>query len=91
MFIEWLATVMGVLMSLGHFPQAYRVFKNRSAKDISLIAYTIFALGGLTWFVYGIQTDNRTIMISYAPGVIGAWLVLGLALAYRGKNLDPRD
>jgi uncharacterized protein with PQ loop repeat len=40
MFIEilnFLTAIVGVLMSLGYFPQAYKIYKNKSSKDVSLI------------------------------------------------------
>lgn len=84
-FLELAATVMGIAMSVGHFPQAYTMVKNKSGKNVSLITYGIFALGSQTWFVYGLVSHTLPITLSYAPGVVGSWLVLGLKLWYTNR------
>lgn len=85
-FIKVIATIMGVVMSLGYFPQAYKVYKNKSSKDISLVAFIIFGLGTLTWFIYGLTIKDFPIIIGFVFGVIGSWLVLILSLIYRNRK-----
>jgi len=85
MILEILASIMGILMSLGYYPQAYKILKNKSAKDISLISYTLFAVGTLTWFIYGLSINSMPIILSFVLGVIGSWLVLILTIIYH-KN-----
>jgi MtN3 and saliva related transmembrane protein len=76
-------SVMGVLMSLGHFPQAYKIYKNRSAKDISIVTYSIFTLGAVVWLAYSVVLQEWPIIASFIVGVIGAGSVLALAIRYR--------
>lgn len=86
MILELLASIMGILMSLGYYPQAYKIIKNKSSKNISLISYTLFSLGTLTWFIYGLSINSLPIIISFSLGVIGSWLVLILSIIYRKKK-----
>jgi MtN3 and saliva related transmembrane protein len=81
-----IVTILGILMSLGHFPQAYKIFKNRSSKDVSLITYSIFTIGSYIWLVYGILIKEIPVIISFSIAVIGTTLVLILALKYKKKN-----
>jgi MtN3 and saliva related transmembrane protein len=83
--LELLTTFFGVLMSLGHFPQAYIMIKNKSGANVSLITYVIFAVGTTIWFFYGITIKNIPIITGYGPGVIGSWLVVFLK-KYFEKN-----
>lgn len=85
-FIKVFASIMGIIMSLGYFSQAYRVYKNKSSKDISIIAFIIFSIGTLTWLIYGIVSRDIPIMLGFVLGVIGSWLVLILSLIYRKKK-----
>ena len=85
-FIIVFATIMGVIMSLGYFPQAYKVYKNKSSKDISILAFIIFSLGTLTWFIYGLVFRDIPIILGFVLGVIGSWLVLILSLIYKKKR-----
>jgi len=81
--IKAAATIMGIVMSFGYYPQAYRIWKTKSATDISLSSYVIFVIGTTTWFCYGAYLGDRIIMASFILGVIGSWLVLLLTLKYR--------
>lgn len=86
MIFEIIVTIVGVLMSLGYFPQAYKIFKSRSAHNVSMTSYCIFALGTTIWVVYGIIISSWVIILSFLPGVIGSWLVLILMGVYRKKK-----
>ena len=81
--ISILATIMGVVMSLGYYPQAYKIWRRKSADDISITSYIIFFSGTSTWLVYGIITGDYPIIISFVLGVIGSFTVLLLAIRYR--------
>lgn len=84
-YIAALASVMGVVLSLGYYFQAYSIITKRSATGVSLVSYLIFALGTLTWLVYGIALRDFSIITGFFFGVIGSWLVLILMLIYRKK------
>jgi MtN3 and saliva related transmembrane protein len=77
------ATIVGMMMSIGHFPQAYKIWKRKSAKDISLITASIFAVGDWIWLAYGISIMAWPVIISFSIGVVAASSVLILALKYR--------
>ncbi len=79
-------TIMGIAMSLAYYLQAYTIWKNKSAQNVSIPAYIIFSLGTLTWFIYGILLRDRAIILSFVFGVIGAWTVLVLTSIYRNKR-----
>lgn len=86
MIISYLATIMGVVISWGYYFQAYNIIKNKSAKNVSLASYVIFALGTLTWLAYGLYLMDWTIIIGFIFGVIGSWLVLVLMFLYRDNQ-----
>lgn len=76
---------MGTVMSLGYFPQAYKIWKNKSAKDISIPSFIIFSVGTLTWLVYGILIHDITIILGFVIGVVGSWSILFLSFLYKNK------
>lgn len=78
-----IVTVFGVLMSIAHFPQAMKIIKRKSAKDISIITYSIFTVGAYVWAIYGILINEWPIIITYATACVGTTLVLLLILKYR--------
>ena len=70
-------------MSIGHFPQAYKIYKNKSSKDVSLVTYSIFTAGCYIWLIYGIATNIWPVVLSFGVGVVGTTSVLFLILRYR--------
>lgn len=78
-----ITAIAGAAMSLGYYPQAYKIWKLKSSREISLAQYTIFGLGTTIWFVYGLLVNDLVIMAGFGIGVIGSWLVLLLSLRYR--------
>ncbi|MDE2019032.1 MAG: hypothetical protein KGJ13_01645 [Patescibacteria group bacterium] len=86
MIITALATITGILMSLGYYPQAWKIYKTRSAADISIPSFVIFSFGTASWFCYGVYLRDWTIMSSFGLGVIGSWTILFLSLAYKNKE-----
>jgi MtN3 and saliva related transmembrane protein len=85
--IQIIVTGMGVLMSVGYYPQAYKIWKTKSVKDISLYTYSIFSVGTLVWTIYGFYLGDLPIVFSFIIGVVGSWLVLGLTLYYRRNKM----
>lgn len=82
---EIFVTLVGVLMSLGYYPQIYKILKTKSAKDVSLISYIIFSFGTTTWFIYGVVKKDPIIFFGFIFGVIGSILVLFLKIFYKNK------
>lgn len=80
------ATLLGVLMSVGYFPQAYIIWRNKSARGVSLLSFSIFSVGTTVWTLYGISIKDKAIIASFVIGMIGSWTVLLLALKYRNEK-----
>jgi len=78
-------TIMGIVMSLGYFPQAYKIWKNKSSATISIPSFIIFSIGTFTWFIYGIIIGDFPIITVFGLGVIGSWLILFLSIFYRNR------
>jgi len=84
-FFQILTTVVGIMMSVGYFPQAYKIYKTKSADNISLVAFIVFALGTLLWTLYGFFINDFVLILSFIIGAIGSWLVLFLSIKYKIK------
>jgi len=82
-FLNYLVAIVGVFMSLAHFPQAYRIYHRKSSKDISLTTYSIFTLGSIIWLFYGIVLNQWPIIATFAVAVVGTLSVITLAIKYR--------
>jgi MtN3 and saliva related transmembrane protein len=74
---EWLGLTAGVLTTIGFLPQVIRVYKLKSAHEISLIFTILFLIGIGSWLAYGIFLRLAPIILWNAISFI-----LGLALFY---------
>ena len=86
--LEILATITGVLMSLAYYPQAFKILKNKSAKDISLAAYSMFGVGSVIWLLWGVAIKSIPVILGYAAGALGSNLVVFLTLYYNSKSRE---
>lgn len=84
-WFEIIVSVAGVIFSLGYFPQAYKIWKNKSSKNISTITFLIFSICATIWLIYGFVINSITIILGFVFGVIGAWLVFILSIVYRKR------
>ena len=71
--IKILGLVAGTLTTISFLPQVIKTWKTRSAKDLSLVMFSVYCLGTFLWLMYGIYRHD--IVIILANGV-----TLGLAL-----------
>jgi MtN3 and saliva related transmembrane protein len=60
--LSTLATIFGVINGFANLPQIYKIFKTKSAKDISTATYLILITGTIIWILYGIEITNIPIL-----------------------------
>jgi MtN3 and saliva related transmembrane protein len=54
----------GCLTTAAFFPQAWKIWKSRSAADISLGMFTLFSTGVLFWIFYGISIGSLPVVLA---------------------------
>lgn len=59
-----LGFVAGTLTTAAFVPQVVKTWRTRSAHDVSLGMFAIFAAGVLLWLVYGVYIESLPIMIA---------------------------
>jgi MtN3 and saliva related transmembrane protein len=52
--IDVIGSVAAFLTTVAFVPQVVKIWRSRSAKDISLPMYVVFTLGVAMWLVYGL-------------------------------------
>lgn len=75
---ESLGFVAGALVTCSTIPQLIRIFRLKSAREISTIFTTSLLLGIITWLAYGIFLGLAPVIIWNAAGAV---LVAGLLYA----------
>ena len=68
--------IAAILTTVAFVPQIMRVWRTRSAEDISLGMYTLFTLGVVLWLVYGILIDSWPIIFANCITLLLAGAVL---------------
>lgn len=81
-----LATITGISVGLANLPQALKIFKNKSAKDISILTYLIIEFGTIVWMLYGLELKSFPIVIPNILGLIMTTVVLIGYLLYGRVN-----
>jgi MtN3 and saliva related transmembrane protein len=60
---EVLGFLAGFCTTVGIVPQVWRLFKLKSAREISLLFTLLFLAGGLCWLIYGIMLGLLPVII----------------------------
>ena len=84
-FAEHLGLIAGLLVTCSLIPQIIRVFRLRSAREISVVFTVLLLLGLVLWVVYGIMLTLAPVIIWNAIGAVLAILLLYAKMRY-GHN-----
>ena len=79
---DLVGSAAGVLTTAAFVPQAWRVWKTRSARDLSLPMYLIFTSGAALWFLYGLLLGALPIIASNGITLLLAGTVLSMKLRF---------
>ena len=86
--IEYLGIVAGLLTTFAVIPQIIRVYKLKSAREISLLFNTSMLLGIITWLIYGIVQGLFSLIIWNSIGIVlNSWLLFTKLKYGRVKNI----
>ena len=79
---EHLGFVAGALVTCSLIPQLIRVFRLRSAHEISILFTTLLIVGLIIWLAYGISFGLRPVILWNAVGTILVATLLYAKLKY---------
>ena len=79
-FSDAVGYAAGFLATAAFVPQVAKTFKERSARDISLVMYLLFCAGVALWLLYGVLIASWPVVISNLVTLVlsGAVLILKL-------------
>ena len=73
---EAIGLLAGFLTTVAFIPQVWRIWKTRSARDVSLPAFAAFTLGVAGWLCYGILKDELPIILWNAVTLVLAGAIV---------------
>lgn len=71
-----------VCTTLSFVPQLVRVWRLRSARDISLTMFLVFSIGVFLWLVYGISIHSVPVILANAVTLALSLAILILKLRF---------
>ena len=80
--VEIIGIIAGVLGIIAWFPQLKKIWIEKSAEGISLLAFLMILLALTLWFIYGYMINSPALMISNGATwilicfvIVGSWRV----------------
>lgn len=89
--IPWVETIglaAGVQTTLAFLPQVLKVWRSKSAQDISLLTFSALTSGVACWLVYGLLIDSASIILANLCTLVLAASILVLKLRYTSSRRD---
>ena len=83
--IPLLATILGIITGLANVPQIVKIFRTKSAKDLSITTNIIFLLSSCVWLLYGIELSNYPLIIANIIYVLTYGLIIIGFFSYTKK------
>jgi MtN3 and saliva related transmembrane protein len=81
--LEILGVIAATLTTGGLIPQALRVWRTKSAGDLSLLMYLMIWVGILLWIVYGFVIASLALLYANVIGLLLVSVILYFKLRYR--------
>ncbi len=69
--------------ALTFLPQVVKTWKEKSAKNVSLLMFVIAAVNEVMWIAYGVMRDDMVIIVTNAIMIVMAFTMISLKLRYR--------
>lgn len=76
-----IGTIAGCLSTAAFVPQAWQIWKTKSARDVSWAMYAVLIAGVALWIVYGLRRGALPLVLT--NGVILAVALVILAMKHR--------
>ena len=80
--IQILGLVAGTITSITFLPQVIKIWKTKSAKDLSLAMLALLMLGVSMWLLYGILVLDAAIIYTNSMVLIMSLVMLFFKLKY---------
>ncbi len=90
-WVETCGFLAATCTTVAFIPQLVRVYRLKSAREVSLPTFLLFSIGVFLWLVYGISAGSRPVIASNTVTLLVSVSILGLKLKYdrnAAKELD---
>lgn len=84
--LEWIGSIAAFCTTVSFVPQLIRVWTRKSARDISLMMFLLFAFGVGCWLIYGLGIGSAPIIAANAVTLALALAILVLKIRFDAKS-----
>lgn len=81
--VEIIGVLAAIFTTIAYAPQAYKIFKDKSAKEVSLSMYLILLTGLILWLTYGILIDSFAIKLANTVTIALAVSIIYFKIRYK--------
>ena len=82
-YIDLFGFLAALLTTIAFFPQLYKIWKTKSADDVSLVMLILFLTGLICWIIYGFKINSIPILVANFVTFIFNFSILILKISYK--------
>jgi MtN3 and saliva related transmembrane protein len=82
---ETLGLIAGTFTTASFIPQVWKIWKTRSARDLSWLMLAVFSAGTFLWLLYGIAAGSMSIIVANTITFPLSLLMCGMKLRFDKK------
>jgi MtN3 and saliva related transmembrane protein len=80
--VETLGMIAGTLTTIAFVPQVFKIYRTKSAKDVSYLMFSIFSTGIVFWLIYGILIHSTPIIAANVVTLTLSVIIIALKIRY---------
>jgi len=61
---EYIGFIAATLTTSAFLPQAFKIWKSKTADGLSLSMYLVMGTGTLSWLVYGLLIESHSVIVA---------------------------
>lgn len=86
--MEYIGFIAAFLTTISFVPQAYQTITTKDTKGISLMMYFMFSIGILCWLLYGIEQQDKPMIIANCITLVLALIILCIKIHNIAKKAE---
>lgn len=79
----WIGIAAAVLTTAAFAPQAFKVWRTRSTRDVSLAMFLLMVTGVVLWLVYGLLIGDLPLIVANGVTLVLAGAILVAKIRFR--------
>ena len=79
---ELIGMIAGLLTTVAFLPQAFKIWRSRSARDVSLAMFVCFCVGIVLWVIYGFMMGSLPVILANVATLCIAVTILVFKIRY---------